>query len=99
MLPPFYYKGVSDEGLYRYFSSVIEAVGDERCVLHERRGWLERKEIGARGAAPFSGAGSRPHGLTGNEALFFPFFFLKEQKTQPIPLHCFQTHTHTHTHD
>ncbi|MEI2415810.1 dihydrodipicolinate synthase family protein [Orrella sp. JC864] len=30
MLPPFYYKGVSDEGLFRYFSQVIEAVGDER---------------------------------------------------------------------
>ncbi len=30
MLPPFYYKGVSDEGLYRYFSQVIEGVGDDR---------------------------------------------------------------------
>lgn len=30
MLPPFYYKGVSDEGLFRYFASVIEAVGDDR---------------------------------------------------------------------
>lgn len=30
MLPPFYYKGVSDGGLFRYFSSIIEAVGDER---------------------------------------------------------------------
>ena len=29
MLPPFYYKGVSDEGLYRNFSEVIERVGDE----------------------------------------------------------------------
>lgn len=29
MLPPFYYKGVSDEGLFRYFSEVIERVGDE----------------------------------------------------------------------
>jgi len=28
MLPPFYYKGVSDEGLYRSFSEVIERVGD-----------------------------------------------------------------------
>lgn len=26
MLPPFYYKGVSDEGLFRYFSAVIEQV-------------------------------------------------------------------------
>lgn len=26
MLPPFYYKGVSDEGLFRYFSEVIEQV-------------------------------------------------------------------------
>lgn len=30
MLPPFYYKGVSDEGLFRYFSQVIEKVGDTR---------------------------------------------------------------------
>src|SRR5690606_6999120 len=28
MLPPFYYKGVSDEGLYRSFSEVIQRVGD-----------------------------------------------------------------------
>ncbi|HSP56717.1 MAG TPA: dihydrodipicolinate synthase family protein, partial [Halomonas sp.] len=30
MLPPFYYKGVSDEGLFRYYSEVIERVGDSR---------------------------------------------------------------------
>src|SRR5262249_822870 len=30
MLPPFYYKGVSDEGLYRNFAEVIERVGDKR---------------------------------------------------------------------
>ena len=34
MLPPFYYKGVTDEGLYRYFSEVIERVGDERLRLY-----------------------------------------------------------------
>jgi 4-hydroxy-tetrahydrodipicolinate synthase len=28
MLPPFYYKGVSDDGLYRNFAEVIERVGD-----------------------------------------------------------------------
>jgi len=28
MLPPFYYKGVSEEGLYRYFSEVVQRVGD-----------------------------------------------------------------------
>ena len=28
MLPPFYYKGMSDEGLYRSFAEVIERVGD-----------------------------------------------------------------------
>ena len=33
MLPPFYYKGVSDEGLYRNFAEVIERVGDERLSL------------------------------------------------------------------
>ena len=30
MLPPFYYKGVSDEGLFRFYASVIEGVG--RCA-------------------------------------------------------------------
>ena len=34
MLPPFYYKGVSDEGLYRSFAEVIERVGDERLALY-----------------------------------------------------------------
>lgn len=33
MLPPFYYKGVSDEGLYAAYSRVIEAVGDPRLQL------------------------------------------------------------------
>ena len=28
MLPPFYYKGVSDDGLYRSYAEVIERVGD-----------------------------------------------------------------------
>src|SRR5438105_168979 len=30
MLPPFYYKDVSEEGLYRYFSEVVQRVGDAR---------------------------------------------------------------------
>jgi len=30
VLPPFYYKGVSDEGLYRFYSEVIEGVGSDR---------------------------------------------------------------------
>ncbi|HWI83321.1 dihydrodipicolinate synthase family protein [Ramlibacter sp.] len=34
MLPPFYYKGVSDEGLYRSFASVIDAVADERLRIY-----------------------------------------------------------------
>ncbi len=34
MLPPFYYKGVSDEGLFRFFSEVIERVGDERLRVY-----------------------------------------------------------------
>jgi 4-hydroxy-tetrahydrodipicolinate synthase len=34
MLPPFYYKNVSDEGLYRYFSDVIESVGDNRLRVY-----------------------------------------------------------------
>ena len=36
MLPPFYYKGVSDEGLYRNFAEVIERVrSEERRVGKE----------------------------------------------------------------
>ena len=34
MLPPFYYKGVSDEGLYRSFAEVIERVGDARLRVY-----------------------------------------------------------------
>ena len=34
MLPPFYYKGVSDEGLYRNFAEVIQRVGDARLQLY-----------------------------------------------------------------
>jgi 4-hydroxy-tetrahydrodipicolinate synthase len=34
MLPPFYYKGVSDEGLFRYFADVIERVGDRRLRIY-----------------------------------------------------------------
>ncbi|WP_250866663.1 dihydrodipicolinate synthase family protein [Caballeronia sp. INSB1] len=34
MLPPFYYKGVSDEGLFRAYASVIEAVGDARLRIY-----------------------------------------------------------------
>jgi len=33
VLPPFYYKQVSVDGLFRYFSHVIEAVNDERLRL------------------------------------------------------------------
>jgi len=34
MLPPFYYKGVPDEGLFRNFSEVIERVADDRLQLY-----------------------------------------------------------------
>jgi 4-hydroxy-tetrahydrodipicolinate synthase len=30
LLPPFYYKGISDEGLFRFIAEVIEQVGDSR---------------------------------------------------------------------
>src|SRR4029079_13141677 len=30
VLPPFYYKGVSDDGLFRYFAERIDRVGDDR---------------------------------------------------------------------
>jgi 4-hydroxy-tetrahydrodipicolinate synthase len=34
MLPPFYYKDVSEDGLYRYFAEVIERVGDARLRVY-----------------------------------------------------------------
>jgi 4-hydroxy-tetrahydrodipicolinate synthase len=34
MLPPFYYKAPSEEGLYRFFARVIEEVGDERLRIY-----------------------------------------------------------------
>ncbi len=34
MLPPFYYKAPSEEGLYRYFCEVIEGVGDDRLKVY-----------------------------------------------------------------
>lgn len=34
MLPPFYYKGVSDDGLFAYFSEVIQRVGDGRLRIY-----------------------------------------------------------------
>ncbi|MBB3211060.1 4-hydroxy-tetrahydrodipicolinate synthase [Herbaspirillum sp. Sphag1AN] len=34
MLPPFYYKGVSDDGLYRYYAEVIQRVASARLKLY-----------------------------------------------------------------
>lgn len=36
LLPPYYYKGVSEEGLYRFYSTVVESVGrnELRVVLY-----------------------------------------------------------------
>ncbi|MBI3452052.1 MAG: dihydrodipicolinate synthase family protein [Rhodospirillales bacterium] len=34
VLPPFYYKGVSDDGLFAYFSTVIERLADPRLRLN-----------------------------------------------------------------
>lgn len=34
MLPPFYYKDVSDEGLYRYVSAVVDGVGDPSLRIY-----------------------------------------------------------------
>jgi 4-hydroxy-tetrahydrodipicolinate synthase len=34
MQPPFYYKDVSEEGLYRYFSEVVQRVGDARLQIY-----------------------------------------------------------------
>ncbi len=34
MLPPFYYKDVGEEGLYRYFSEVVQRVGDAQLKIY-----------------------------------------------------------------
>lgn len=34
MLPPFYYKGASDDGLFRSYSEVIQRVGDKKLRLY-----------------------------------------------------------------
>jgi 4-hydroxy-tetrahydrodipicolinate synthase len=34
MLPPFYYKGVSDEGLFAYYSEVIERVANDKLKVY-----------------------------------------------------------------
>jgi len=34
MLPPFYYKEVSDDGLFAYYSEVIQRIGDERLKIY-----------------------------------------------------------------
>ena len=34
MLPPFYYKGVSDEGLFRNYAQIVERVGDPRLRIY-----------------------------------------------------------------
>jgi 4-hydroxy-tetrahydrodipicolinate synthase len=34
VLPPFYYKNPSDEGLYRYFAQLIETIGDDRLRVY-----------------------------------------------------------------
>ena len=34
MLPPFYYKAVNDDGLFAYYSEVIERIGDDRLKIY-----------------------------------------------------------------
>ena len=34
MLPPFYYKAPNEDGLFRFFSEVIEGVGDDRLKIY-----------------------------------------------------------------
>ncbi|HSN92099.1 MAG TPA: dihydrodipicolinate synthase family protein, partial [Anaeromyxobacteraceae bacterium] len=34
MLPPFYYKGVSDDGLFRSYAELVERVGDDRLRVY-----------------------------------------------------------------
>ena len=41
MLPPFYYKGVPEEGLFRFFSEVVQRVGDIRHEIRRARSRCE----------------------------------------------------------
>ncbi len=34
MLPPFYYKGVPEEGVYRNYAEIVERVGDQRLAIY-----------------------------------------------------------------
>ena len=34
VLPPFYYKAVSDDGIFAYFSEIIESIGDDRLKIY-----------------------------------------------------------------
>jgi 4-hydroxy-tetrahydrodipicolinate synthase len=34
VLPPFYYKGVGEDGLFRFFAEVVERLGDDRLRLY-----------------------------------------------------------------
>jgi 4-hydroxy-tetrahydrodipicolinate synthase len=34
VLPPFYYKGVGDDGLFRFFAEVVQRIGDEHLRLY-----------------------------------------------------------------
>ncbi|MEP2027192.1 MAG: dihydrodipicolinate synthase family protein [Paracoccaceae bacterium] len=34
VLPPFYYKNPSDEGIYRYFAQMVETIGDDRLRVY-----------------------------------------------------------------
>jgi 4-hydroxy-tetrahydrodipicolinate synthase len=34
VLPPFYYKGVGDDGLFRFFAEVVERIGDDTLRLY-----------------------------------------------------------------
>jgi 4-hydroxy-tetrahydrodipicolinate synthase len=34
VLPPFYYKGIGDDGLFRFFAEVVERVDDERLRMY-----------------------------------------------------------------
>ena len=34
ILPPFYFKGMSDDGLYEYFEKLIDGVNDQRLKIY-----------------------------------------------------------------
>ena len=59
MLPAFYYKNVGEEGLYRYFSEVVQRVGDTRLKILPSSTGGDCRYHSRIGRAPFAGLSKR----------------------------------------